>query len=257
MMPTRPPLSNPAPAVMLSEASFSHGETALFDGISIHLAAGEWSVLLGPSGVGKTTLLRLIAGLEGSATGQVTCDDGLPATGRIAFMAQEDLLLPWLTLMDNVLLGARLRGEANADNASRARTLLTRVGLEAYIDALPATCSGGMRQRAALVRTLMEDRSVVLMDEPFSALDTITRLQLQDIAADLLRDRTVFLITHDPLEALRLGQAIYVMTGRPATIGAPLVPAGVPPRSPNSTGLMAVQTDLLARLTEAAQATAG
>lgn len=251
-MSAHPPQSISAPAVHVSGASLVFDGTPLFDNLTVDLAAAEWTVLLGPSGVGKTTLLRLIAGLEGSARGAVICDDGLPGSGRIAYMAQQDLLLPWLSLRDNVLLGARLRRELDGRSAARASDLLNRAGLGDYIDALPAACSGGMRQRAALVRTLMEDRPIILMDEPFSALDAITRLQLQDFAADLLRGCTVLLITHDPLEALRLGHTVHVMTGRPAKLGAPMHLEGTPPRSATNTRLTALHADLLARLLDAA-----
>ena len=145
-------------------------------------------------------------------------------------MAQQDLLLPWLNVLDNVTLGNRLRGERV--DQQRALDLLMRVGLTDAALARPDALSGGMRQRAALARTLMEDRPVVLMDEPFSGLDALTRLRLQALAAELLAGRTVLLVTHDPLEALRLGEHILIMNGRPATLSAlPDLP-GVPPRDP-------------------------
>lgn len=243
-----------APSVRLTDAGLAYDGTVLFDGISMDLPAGEWTVLLGPSGVGKTTLLRLFAGLEGSATGDISCSDSEPLTGRIAYMAQQDLLLPWLTLEENVLLGARLRGENRNTLRGRARDLLDRAGLGRYATALPAKCSGGMRQRAALARTLIEDRSLVLMDEPFSSLDVISRLQLQDLAATLLKHRTVLLVTHDPMEALRLGHIVHVMTGRPAELGAPIAPGGIAPRDAADPQLLTLQAELLAQLTEAAKA---
>lgn len=147
------------------------------------------------------------------------------------------------------MLGARLRGERGAPD--RAEALLERVGLGAQRDQLPATLSGGQRQRVALARTLMEDRPVVLMDEPFSALDAITRARLQSLAADLLAGRTVLLVTHDPLEALRLGHRVHVMAGQPARIEVPIVPAGAPPRDLHDPELMRLQGDLLARLADA------
>ncbi len=252
-MAARAPATISVPSVHVSGAGLAFDGFPLFDDLSIDLAAGEWTILLGPSGVGKTSLLRLIAGLEGASAGTVRCDDGLPVSERVAYMAQQDLLLPWLSLQDNVLLGARLRGSIDSRSRARARELLTRVGLGDRIDALPAACSGGMRQRAAVARTLFEDRPIVLMDEPFSALDAITRLQLQDIAAELLGDRTVLLITHDPFEALRLGHTVRVMTGRPAQIGAPLAPPGTPPRPATTPELIALHATLLARLAAAAE----
>ena len=248
--------SPPPPGIAIRNAGLEYGGVALFDGLSLEVPAARWTCLLGPSGVGKTTLLRLVAGLEGGAAGEVAFSDARPGTTRLAYMAQQDLLLPWLTVTENVMLGARLRGERNAALAERARALVARVGLADYADALPDACSGGMRQRAALARTLIEDRPVVLMDEPFSALDAITRLQLQELAAEMLAGRTVLLVTHDPLEALRLGHSIHVMTGRPARIGDALRPPGAAPRPAGDPAVLAQQADLLARLTAAAAETA-
>ncbi len=252
----RPPISAVAPSVAapgieISDARLEYGGVALFDLLTLSLPAGRWTCLLGPSGVGKTTLLRMIAGLEGGASGNVAADDGKPLDGRIAYMAQQDLLLPWLTLAQNVALGARLRGELTPAILGEAHALLAKVGLGEYAGMRPDRCSGGMRQRAALARTLIENRPVVLMDEPFSALDAITRLRLQDIAADLLRGRTVLLVTHDPLEALRLGDRVDVMAGRPATLGEPLALSGAPPRRADDPATIARHAELLARLTAA------
>ena len=121
-------------------------------------------------------------------------------------MGQNDLLLPWLSLLDNILLGAKLRNEETVALQSKARFLMAEAGLTGYEDALPATLSGGMRQRGALLRTLMEERPVLLMDEPFSALDALARMKLQNLSAQLTRKATVLLVTHDPMEALRMGQ---------------------------------------------------
>jgi len=223
---------------------------AVFDGLDFSLHGGRWTCLLGPSGVGKTTLLRLIAGLaDPEPPTEVTAGDGRPLAGRVAYMAQEDLLLPWLGALDDVLVGSRLRGEKIGPALiDRARELLDRVGLGDRLRARPAELSGGMRQRVALARTLMEDRPIVLMDEPFSALDAITRLRLQDEAARLLAGRTVLLVTHDPLEALRLGHGIHVMSGQPAGIGPAIIPSGPPPRAPDDPALLARQAELLGRL---------
>ncbi|HEY5597550.1 MAG TPA: ABC transporter ATP-binding protein, partial [Kiloniellales bacterium] len=216
------------------------------------LPAGRTTCLLGPSGVGKTSLLRLVAGLLPDARGEAVDEHGRPVHGRIAYLAQQDLLLPWLSAVGNVMLGSRLRGDAaRPATAQRARDLLTRVDLAGREDDRPAKLSGGMRQRVALARTLMEDRPIVLMDEPFSSLDAITRYELQALAADCLAGRTVLLVTHDPLEALRLGHRVLVMSGVPATLDDPLVPAGQPPRDPADAGLLALQAELLKRLTRA------
>jgi putative hydroxymethylpyrimidine transport system ATP-binding protein len=235
--------------ITVEQASIGYAGTALFQGLDFTLAGGSWTCLLGSSGVGKSTLLRLIAGLVRPDRGTVRCSDGQPLAGRLAWMGQRDDLLPWLSAQGNVVLGARLRGET--PDLARADGLLDRVGLRPQRDQRPATLSGGERQRTALARTLMEDRPVVLMDEPFSALDAITRARLQSLAAALLAGRTVLLVTHDPLEALRLGHRVHIMAGQPARIEAPIVPAGEPPRDLHDPDLMRLQGDLLARLADA------
>jgi putative hydroxymethylpyrimidine transport system ATP-binding protein len=165
-------------------------------------------------------------------------------------MAQRDLLLPWLDILDNVLLGHRLRGDAAALEAARPRAhaLLTDVGLGDRMGDRPEALSAGMRQRAALARTLCEARPVVLMDEPFAHLDAVTRLDLQDLAARLLSGRTVVLVTHDPLEALRLGHQVRVLSGSPFTVGPAIEPAGSVPRDPADPALLGLQARLIAEL---------
>jgi putative hydroxymethylpyrimidine transport system ATP-binding protein len=239
--------------VRLSGASLSYDGTRLFDDLSLTLAAGKTTVLLGPSGVGKSTALRLLAGLEDGphARATIRCDDGAPLAGRVAYMAQRDSLLPWASVLDNTILGARLRRESVGPARNRARALLAEVGLGDRLADRPGALSGGMRQRVALARALMEDRPVVLMDEPFSALDFLTRLRLQDLTARLLAGRTVLLVTHDPLEALRMGHAVHVLHGRPATLDEALVPPGAPPRDPTDPDVLALQGELLHRLTGA------
>lgn len=194
-------------------------------------------------------MLRLIAGLAHGARGRVADEQGRSVEGRIAYMAQQDLLLPWCSVLDNTLLGARLRGEPTGGAVeARALELLARVRLADSAAVRPAQLSGGMRQRAALARTLMERRAIVLMDEPFSALDAITRFEIQALAARLLAGRTVLLVTHDPLEALRLGHRVQVMAGRPARLGTALEPPGEPPRDPGDPALLQLHSELLKRL---------
>ena len=163
-------------------------------------------------------------------------------------MAQQDMLLPWLNVIENVTLGDRLRGIVDPVRRGTAHELIDQVGLKNYAFALPAKLSGGMRQRVALARTLLEDRPVVLMDEPFSALDAVTRLQLQDLAAILLKDKTVLLVTHDPLEALRLGNHIYLMAGRPAQLEKIAELTDQAPRDIGEPSILANQADLLTRM---------
>ncbi len=252
---TRPHGQEPL-GVSIHAARLDYGDEPLFADLDFTIEAGVWTCVLGPSGVGKTSLLRLIAGLvepwEGS---RITCTDGVKLAGRTAFMAQQDLLLPWLTSLQNVLLGERLRGNGDRQTTNtKARELLSLVGLSGKERALPATLSSGQRQRVALARTLMEDRQVVLMDEPFSALDAITRHRHQELAAELLEGRTVLLVTHDPLEALRLGRRIHVMSGRPAVLDQALSPAGKPPRDVAEPAIQRQHAELLTRLAAAKEA---
>jgi len=243
-----------APAIHIERARFAFAGRRLFDDLSLELPAGRTSCLLGPSGVGKTSLLRLIAGLlPPEPPTRIRAEDGLPLPGRVAWMAQTDLLMPWLDALGNILIGYRLRGEPSALETARERalSLLVQTGLAGRQNDLPATLSGGMRQRVALARTLVEERPVVLMDEPFGQLDAITRLSLQDLAARMLAGRTVLLVTHDPLEAARLGHRIHVMAGTPATLGTPLEPPGLPPRDATASDTLAIQAELMRRLADA------
>lgn len=236
------------PFIQVHVGRLAWGESVLFDRLDFTLPQGAWTCLLGASGVGKTTVLRLIAGLE-TAEDFTIAPDRAALAPSLAWMGQSDLLLPWLDALDNVLIGARLRGEAVTEAMhAKARTLLAEVGLAALAHAHPARLSGGERQRVALARTLMEDRPVVLMDEPFSALDALTRLEMQDLAARLLAGRTVLLVTHDPREALRLGDQILVLAGRPARLQAAVMPAGARPRALDQPDLIAQETTILRHL---------
>jgi putative hydroxymethylpyrimidine transport system ATP-binding protein len=217
----------------------------LFDA-DLHIPGGKWTCLLGRSGVGKSTILRLILGLDtgGVFTGTCAASDDAPLKDRISYMAQSDLLLPWLSVLDNVCIGARLRGDR--PDIERAAHLLDRVGLSAKADQKPATLSGGMRQRAALARVLFEDRTIAFLDEPFSALDAGTRADMQELAAEVLKDRTVLLVTHDPAEAVRLAHQIVVMSAQ-QTQDWP-VPNTPALREINAPETLACQTELLAYL---------
>ena len=216
--------------------------------LKLSVPAAKWTCLLGHSGVGKTTLLRLLAGLDIAAdfTGSIAASDGGPVASRVAYMAQEDLLFPWSSVLNNIQLGPRLRRQRT--DRGRARRLLERIGLSEHGAKLPHALSGGQRQRVALARTLMEDRPLILLDEPFSALDARTRAEMQNLAAELLREKTVLQVTHDPLEAARLGQQILVMNS--AGLAAVTAPPGKVPREVDDPETLATQGALHRMLLE-------
>lgn len=234
-----------APAIQLS-GTYSIEGLRLFGPVDVTLPAKQWTCILGRSGVGKSTLLRLISGLGdvGNFDGQIAASDGVALTGRVSVMAQSDLLLPWLTVLENTVLGARLRNQQ--PNMERAKQLLDRVGLSNYALKKPGTLSGGMRQRAALARTLMEDRPIALLDEPFSALDASMRADMQELAAEVLVDKTVLLVTHDPAEAVRLGHQIIILT--PDVAQPWPTPYDAPIRDQYDPATIVCQAELLAHL---------
>ncbi|HEY0123788.1 MAG TPA: ABC transporter ATP-binding protein [Rhizobium sp.] len=247
----RLPSQNATPGIRVENLTLRFGEHTIFEDLNFEINSGEFVVLLGSSGVGKSSLLKIIGGLAKATAGTVTGTDGLPVADRIAYMGQQDLLFPWLNVFENVTLGARLRREKV--DREWAEHLLERVGLGNRHKVLPSALSGGMRQRAAIARTLYERRPIVLMDEPFSALDAITRAMVQDLAAEMLENRTVLLITHDPMEACRLGHHLIVLSGQPARLGAPITVAGKPPRAPDDPDLQKSQGELLRLFVENAR----
>lgn len=246
------------PNIFIRHAYLAYNHVELFSDLNLTFSAGKWSCLLGPSGVGKSTLLRMIADLVSDQTqfrGEITCDNGLPLAQQISYMAQTDLLMPWLSALDNALLHARMQNQVTSDLLVRARDLLIQVGLKNSLHKFPNELSGGMRQRVALVRTLLQDKPIVLMDEPFSALDAITRYQLQTLAATLLNNHTVVLVTHDPVEALRLGDEIYILAGQPATLDLQVQLSTPIPRDPTDPELIRHQAELFHALVQAKEMT--
>ncbi|MGO3346347.1 MAG: ABC transporter ATP-binding protein [Marinomonas sp.] len=229
---------------------YNGANSATLNNLSMTIPAGQWTCLLGRSGSGKTSLLRRLAGLLDSRMewhGEISCSDGLDFQHRIAYMAQQDLLLPWLSVENNVCLSYRFnKKKVTADVRNKALSLLEKVGLADARHALPQTLSGGMRQRVALARTLMQDKPLVLMDEPFSALDAVTRHKLQRLSYELLKDKTVILITHDPQEAVRLAGRLYILKGSPAHAESLLLPSSLPPRTLDAESALAQQHIFLA-----------
>jgi putative hydroxymethylpyrimidine transport system ATP-binding protein len=209
-----------APSIFLENIFLSYDKEILFDNLNLTLSAGKCTCFLGPSGIGKSTLLKLIAGLISfkNFRGHIRCDNDVAITKQIAYMAQTDLLKPWFNALDNALIGYRLRGSLPKSLIAHTKKLFSLAGLAGAEKKFPFQLSGGMRQRVSLIRTLLEEKPIVLMDEPFSAVDTITRFQLQTLALELLKNRTILLVTHDPLEALRLADDIYILSGKPAKL---------------------------------------
>ncbi len=212
--------------VEIHKLCFSFEDQMIFRDFNFSLASRQWTALLGASGIGKSTLLRLIAGLEKDYQGKIM----LAENTRLAWLAQQDSLFPWLSVLDNVQLQAHLQGKTNPKTQRKAEDLLQAVNMLAHKHKPCYQLSGGQRQRVALARTLMLEADLILMDEPFSALDAVTRLQLQQLARQLLKDKTVLLITHDPQEALRLADRILVLKNHPAQLSDPIVPASTAPR---------------------------
>lgn len=217
------------------------------DGVSLCVHSGETVAVVGPSGCGKTTLLELICGLQRPDAGSVR---SLPAV----LMPQRDLLLPWLCALDNAALAPRIAGLSRARARERAASLFAQLGLAGFERARPAELSGGMRQRVAFLRTLLSGKPVLCLDEPLSALDAITRTQMQGwLTGALLREpRTVVLVTHDVEEAVVLADRVIVLSPRPGRVIAEIAVELPRPRAGTSPEAVALRERALAALAEGA-----
>ena len=192
------------------------------DGVNLEVQESEFVMIVGPSGCGKTTLINIIGGLDEATSGEVLLDGrAVTAPGADRGMVfQGYSLFPWLTVQKNVEFGLKMKGVPAQERAKKAGKFIELVGLSGFEDALPKQLSGGMKQRVAIARTLANEPEVLLMDEPFGALDAQTRVVMQELLADISRrtGTTILFITHDIDEAVLLGQRIYVMSRRPGTI---------------------------------------
>ena len=214
------------PILELKNISYSYhtpeGETQALSDITFSLAPGEFTAVVGPSGCGKSTLLSLIAGLMKPESGEILLN-GEPLTensSRIGYMLQHDHLFEWRTVYRNVVLGPEINGSLNEETKQRAKEMLKQYGLAQFASSKPSELSGGMRQRTALIRTLLPDPELLLLDEPFSALDYQTRLNVSDDIGQIIRDsgKTALLVTHDLSEAVSLADRIIILSARPARV---------------------------------------
>jgi NitT/TauT family transport system ATP-binding protein len=200
---------------------FPNGTLAL-DAVSTDIEKGDFIALLGPSGCGKSTLLRLIAGLEKPSEGQITWQDGPPKPGEIGFVFQDSTLMPWASAAENVFLPLKLRRKSRASTQAEVAAALAQVGLADFANSKPAALSGGMKMRVSIARALVSKPKLLLMDEPFAALDEFTRHRLQEDLRGLWRrsGKTIVFVTHSIYEAAYLATRVLVMSARPGRIAA-------------------------------------
>lgn len=214
----------PKLAIKGLQKSFSgdRGTVEVLNGIDISVNHGQFVSVIGPSGCGKSTLFNILAGLIPHDGGEILFD-GRPVMhlrGLVGYMLQRDLLMPWRTVLDNVVVGLEVRNVSRAESVEKARYYLNAFGLSQFENAYPKELSGGMRQRVALARTLLPDPDILLLDEPFSALDYQTRLFLEALLIETVETskKTVILVTHDIDEAIALSERIFVLSGRPGRL---------------------------------------
>ncbi len=229
------------PLLEVRDVSLSYhtlsGETAALSRISFDLMPGEFLAVVGPSGCGKSTLLNLICGLLTPEEGSILMD-GKPVqtqTSRIGYMLQKDHLLEWRSIYKNVLLGLEVRREITPEKTALIDEMLRTYGLDKFRNARPSQLSGGMRQRAALIRTLVLKPDLLLLDEPFSALDYQTRLNVSDDIGTILRKegKPAILVTHDISEAISMADRVIVLSSRPATVRSLItIDLDLPDRTP-------------------------
>lgn len=208
--------------IRLSGVSQTFETTPVLSRTDLEVRDSEFLAVVGPSGCGKSTMFNVVAGLLEPTTGTVELDgnDVTGKPGHVGYMLQKDLLLPWRTVLDNVLLGPRLRGRVTSEQRRTAEGLLEQYGLGAFRDHYPHALSGGMKQRAALIRTMLFSQGIMLLDEPFGALDSQTRILMQEWLLSVWDDirSTILFITHDVDEALFLADRVLVMSSRPGRI---------------------------------------
>ncbi len=222
--------------------------------VSLTVETGDFVAIVGPSGCGKSTLFNLIAGIEPLTAGEIALRGNPEPEGRwlsCGYMFQQDLLFPWRNVLDNAALGLEVSGACGRNEARRrARELLPRFGLDGFESHRPSELSGGMRQRVALLRTLLLKRPLLLLDEPFAALDALTRRELQDWLRDTWASgsEAALLVTHDVREAIYLANRVYVMSGRPGTIVAEVIVRGHDDPPPDALLLARLEEQVMSAL---------
>ncbi|HEV7345560.1 MAG TPA: ABC transporter ATP-binding protein [Devosia sp.] len=231
----------------------SFGPTDVLADVSLSVQPGEFVSILGPSGAGKSTILQLLTGATTPDAGKMLLDGQplKPAQHRFAFMPQGDALMPWRRIIDNTTLGLEIQGVSRQAARAKVAPLFGEFGLAGFENHYPAQLSGGMRQRAALLRTVVQQRPMLLLDEPFGALDALTRTQMQRWLADMWTCQrwTVLLITHDVREAVLLSDRIYVLSARPANVAHQFqVPLEHPRQCVGSPALAAIEAEILLTL---------
>jgi ABC-type nitrate/sulfonate/bicarbonate transport system ATPase subunit len=219
------PAAKSAPILELRAVTKSFGQVTALAGLEASVAKGEFVTVVGPSGCGKSTLFNIVAGLEEPDAGGILRFEGnschaADLLGRVSFMPQRDLLLPWRNVVDNAILALDVEGVPRAQARAKALKMLPEFGLAGFEQQYPYQLSGGMRQRVALMRSFLFERDLMLLDEPFGALDALTRAMMQRWLLDVWQKyrRTILFITHDVDEAIFLGDRVLVMTARPGSV---------------------------------------
>lgn len=219
------------PDLTIRDLSLEMGGNKILDQLSLSVRAGEFVSILGPSGCGKSTLFRLLTNEISADQGSILLDGKKPRNA-FAFMPQRDALLPWRRIIENITLGLEVQGMGRAEARSISEPMLSEFGLSGFEQHYPAQLSGGMRQRAALLRTVIQGRPIQLLDEPFGALDALTRARLQQWLEKRWRNAgwTTLLVTHDVREAVALADRIYILSPRPARVIAEIEVTAPRPR---------------------------
>ncbi|AQW87812.1 nitrate/sulfonate/bicarbonate ABC transporter, ATP-binding protein [Campylobacter pinnipediorum subsp. caledonicus] len=232
----------------LKEISHSFGDTHILKNINFHINKNEIVSIIGPSGCGKSTIFNIAAGLINPSFGQVLLDDKdiTGKSGNVGYMLQKDLLLPFKTVLENVALPQIIKGKSKSEAYSKAMSYFKEFGLDGMQNEYPKMLSGGMRQRAALLRTYLFEKDLILLDEPFSALDAMTKESIHNWYLDVVRDMklTTLFITHDIEEAILLSDRIYILDKKPASLSQEILVPLLRPRDALSDDIIKIKREI-------------